>query len=96
MLLLLGELMSGYDGERMIELVAFNGEDYYGAPGERLYLQENEDLSAIDLLINIDGAGYHEGDTHFSLYNCSEELAARLRRGTERPGTRRRSAVVPG
>ena len=47
----------------MIELVAFNGEDYYAAPGERLYLQQNEDLSAIDLLINIDGAGYYRGDT---------------------------------
>lgn len=73
-LLLLGELLAEYDGERMIELVMFNGEDYYAAPGERLYLQENEDLSAIGLVINIDGAGYYQGDTHFSFYECPEEL----------------------
>lgn len=78
-LLLLGELLAQYDGERMIELVAFNGEDYYAAPGERLYLQQNEDLSAIGLVINIDGAGYYKGDTHFSLYECPEELARQVR-----------------
>jgi aminopeptidase YwaD len=78
-LLLLGELMADYVGDRMVELVAFNGEDYYAAPGERLYLQENQDLSAIDLLINIDGTGYYQGDSHFSLYNCGDMLAARLR-----------------
>jgi aminopeptidase YwaD len=78
-LLLLGQLLADYDGERMIELVSFNGEDYYAAPGERLYLQQNADLTAIDLVINIDGAGYHKGDTHYSLYECPEELAGRLR-----------------
>ncbi len=78
-LLLLGELLADYDGKQMIELVAFNGEDYYAAPGERLYLQQNEDLSAIALVINIDGAGYYQGDTHFSLYECPEDLAARVR-----------------
>ena len=79
-LLLLGQLLADYDGKRMIELVAFNGEDYYAAPGERLYLQQNEDLSAIDLLINIDGAGYYRGDSHFSLYECPERLAAQARK----------------
>lgn len=78
-LLLLGELLAEYDGERMIELVAFNGEDYYAAPGERLYLQQNEDLSAIDLVINIDGAGYYQGGSHFSLYECPDELGERVR-----------------
>ncbi len=85
-LLLLGELLADYDGERTIELVAFNGEDYYAAPGERLYVQENGDLSGIDLVINIDGAGYHKGDTHYSLYGCDEALAARLREAFERHG----------
>jgi aminopeptidase YwaD len=79
-LLLLGELLAQFDGERMVELVAFNGEDYYAAPGERLYLQENQDLSAIDLVINIDGAGYYRGGTHFSLYECPETLAAQARK----------------
>lgn len=77
-LLLLGELLAGYDGARMIELAALNGEDYYAAPGERLYVQEN-DLAGVDLLINIDGAGYVEGDTHFSLYNLDEAPAEHVR-----------------
>ncbi len=79
-LLLLGELLAGYKGERMVELAALNGEDYYAAPGERLYLQENEDLTAIELVINIDGAGYYKGGSHFSLYGCSDEVAAGVRR----------------
>jgi aminopeptidase YwaD len=77
-LLLLGELLREYDGERMVELAALNGEDYYGAPGERLYVQDH-DLSAIDLVINIDGAGFYQGDSHFSLYGCPDEVAARVR-----------------
>lgn len=85
-LLLVGELLAGYDGERLVELVAFNGEDYYAAPGERLYLQENGDLSTIDLIINIDGAGYHVGNTHFSLYGCDDGLADQLRAVLEAHG----------
>jgi aminopeptidase YwaD len=79
-LLLLGELLAQYEGERSIELVAFNGEDYYAAPGERLYLQQNGDLLAIDLVINIDGAGYYRGESHFSLYGLPEHLAERARK----------------
>jgi aminopeptidase YwaD len=78
-LLLLGELLANYAGERMIELAALNGEDYYAAPGERLYVQQNEDLSAIGLVINIDGAGYHKGNSHFSLYECPDDVAERVR-----------------
>lgn len=85
-LLLLAELLAGYDRSPMVELVAFNGEDYYAAPGERLYLQENEDLSKIALVVNIDGAGYREGGTHFSLYECPEELAQRARGALGRGG----------
>ncbi len=49
-LMLLGELLAKYDGERTIELVAFNGEDYYAAPGERLYLEQNPDLGGYRLV----------------------------------------------
>ena len=69
-LLLLAELLAGRDTAPAVELVAFNGEDYYAAPGERMYLEQNEDLSPIEFVINIDGAGYREGGTHFSLYQC--------------------------
>ena len=85
-LLLLAELLVGHDGEPAVELVAFNGEDYYAAPGERLYLQENADLSLIDLVVNIDGAGYREGGAHFSLYECPDELTERARAVLERHG----------
>ncbi len=78
-LLLLAELMAEYDGAPAIELVAFNGEDYYAAPGERLYLEQNQDLSTIDFVVNIDGAGYRDGATQFSLYECPEDFAARAR-----------------
>lgn len=78
-LLLLAELLRDYDGDRVIELAVLNGEDYYDAPGERLYVEQNADFSTIDLVINIDGAAYREGDTHFSLYECPEDMAGRVR-----------------
>jgi aminopeptidase YwaD len=85
-LLLLAELLAGYEGAPVVELVAFNGEDYYAAPGERLYLQENPDLSQVDFVANIDGAGYREGPTHFSLYECPDALAVRARERLSRHG----------
>jgi aminopeptidase YwaD len=52
-----------------------NGEDYYSSPGEKLYLQLNEGrFEEIRLGINIDAAGYVNGKTAFSLYNCPIEL----------------------
>lgn len=38
---------------RRVELVAFNGEDHYAAPGQVLYMQQ--DLSDVELVINLDG-----------------------------------------
>ena len=74
-LLLLGELLADYDGGKLIEMVAFNGEDYYSAPGQMLYLRNNiyhyEDIL---LNINIDGAGYKEGKSAFSLFDLPEEM----------------------
>jgi aminopeptidase YwaD len=82
-LLLLAELLAGqltaFPDDTDIELVAFNGEDYYSAPGEQLYVRMNGDLSDVLLNINIDGAGYIKGETHFSLYECGEALATRAR-----------------
>jgi aminopeptidase YwaD len=85
-LLLVAELLAGYDGAPAIELVAFNGEDYYAAPGEQLYLQENEDLTKIDFVVNIDGAGYREGGSRFSFYECPDELVTRARDALGRHG----------
>lgn len=83
-LLLLADLLSDYDGKRQIELVAFNGEDYYAVPGQMNYIAANsEKFSNIILNINIDGAGYHEGESAFSEFNLPVDLSSRLTRVIE-------------
>jgi len=78
-LLLLAELLEAYSGTLEIEILAVNGEDYYSAPGEMHYLSSNAGrFSEIILAINIDVAGYHQGNTAFSLYGCPAEIAASI------------------
>jgi aminopeptidase YwaD len=80
-LLLLAELLRGYEGPNRIELVALNGEDYFAVPGQMLFLDQNRDRFGEMLLnINIDGAGYHEGDTAVSFFDISEEIHERMMR----------------
>ena len=75
-LLLLAELLKSFEGKNAIEIVALNGEDYYAASGERLYVIQNQDKFAdISLGINLDGVGYYHGNSAYSLYDCPEELA---------------------
>lgn len=79
-LLLLAELLAFHQGAPAIEIVAFNGEDYYDAPGQKLYLAQHADeLQQIALVINLDGVGYREGHTAYSLYGFSERQAAQMR-----------------
>lgn len=74
-LLLLARLLEDYDGSRMIEIVALNGEDYYAVPGQMRYISENQGrFDEIQLNINIDGAGYKEGKTAFSFYGLPDEI----------------------
>ncbi|MCU7496691.1 MAG: M28 family peptidase [Ignavibacteria bacterium] len=74
-LLLLASLLKDYKGEKEIEIVAFNGEDYYAVPGQMKYIEKNlGQFEKISLEINIDGAGYIEGDSAYSFYNVPEEL----------------------
>ena len=48
-----------------------NGEDYYSTPGQIQFLADNQDhLDQIILGINLDGVGYHKGQTAYSLYGC--------------------------
>ncbi|MEN8242717.1 MAG: M28 family peptidase [Chloroflexota bacterium] len=75
-LLLLAELLKGYQGDLGVEILAVNGEDYYGAPGQIHYLAHNQDtLKDIQLAINTDVAGYYQGKTEFTLYGCPEKTA---------------------
>ncbi len=79
-LLLLAELLADYDGGLGVEIVAINGEDYYAASGEKLYLEQNRGkLGDIVLSINLDAPGYRQGPTAYSLYECPDAIAAAIR-----------------
>ena len=74
-LILLSELLKDYNGNKLIEIVAFNGEDYYAVPGQMNYINtNNNNFNKMLLNINIDGAGYKEGLSSFSLFNLPEEI----------------------
>lgn len=77
-LLLLAELLQDYTGSRMVELVALNGEDYFSVPGQMLYVAQNQGrFHEIKLNINIDGAGFKEGPTAWSLFGLPAEWEAK-------------------
>jgi aminopeptidase YwaD len=79
-LLTLAEILKDYSQKYPIELVVLNGEDYYGAPGQVKYVEQNTGkFSDIFLNINIDGAGYREGFSCFSPFNLSENADNALR-----------------
>lgn len=74
-LLLLSDLLKDYNGNKLIEIAAFNGEDYYAVPGQMNYISVNKNnFNSILLNINIDGAGYKEGQSAFSLFNLPDEI----------------------
>lgn len=78
-LLLLAQLLQDYSGSRQLELVAFNGEDYYAVPGQMSYIAANrERFDTIILNINIDGVGYRVGKTAFSFFDLPEELREKI------------------
>ena len=78
-LMLLAELLQDYSGQTMIELVAFNGEDYYAVPGQMIYLDQNQDrFEEILLNIDIDGAGYFQGLSAFSLFDLPEDMKSQV------------------
>jgi aminopeptidase YwaD len=64
-----------------IEFLVVNGEDHFAAPGEVAWLEANAGkLDDVSLMINIDGAGYREGGSAFSLYNVDDEVTAHVKR----------------
>jgi aminopeptidase YwaD len=76
--LVLAEMLK--DVKSPVELVLFNGEDYYGAPGQVKYVEQNAGrFGDIALDINIDGAGYREGLSCFSPFGLPENIADALR-----------------
>jgi aminopeptidase YwaD len=75
MMIVLAELLEGYQGRYEIEFVAFNGEDHYSAQGHKEYIRANQgQFEDILLAINTDVAGYVHGESSFSLYDCPDEV----------------------
>ncbi len=80
-LLLLSDLLKDYRGKYCLEMVAFNGEDYYAVPGQMTYIAQNEGkLGDIRLNINIDGAGYLEGPSCFAPFGLPEDFHKTMQR----------------
>jgi len=68
-------LLGDHESDRMLEIVALNGEDYYAVPGQMDYIHKNQNrFDQIILNINIDGAGYREGKSAFSLFGLTGEM----------------------
>ncbi|MDH6303359.1 aminopeptidase YwaD [Parabacteroides sp. PF5-5] len=73
--LLLAKLLKEQPLNLPTELVILNGEDYYGAPGQVKYMEQNTGtFSDILLNINIDGAGYKDGLSCFSAFDLPENI----------------------
>jgi aminopeptidase YwaD len=76
-LLLLLELLKEYESDLGIEIIAFNGEDYFSAPGQVQYIQlHGHRFNEILIAVNLDGVGYFEGMDAYSLYGCTEQFAS--------------------
>jgi len=79
-LLVLAELLADYSGRLGVEIVAVNGEDYYGANGEVRWVASNAGrFGEIRLGINLDDVAYCEGRSAYSLYGCPDGLARAIR-----------------
>ncbi len=78
-LLLLAQILADYGGLLEVEIVALNGEDYYSARGNLMYMENIiEDKQHILAGINIDGAGYKSGKSTYSLFGFNKEQRSKL------------------
>jgi len=86
-LLLLAELLVGFDGGYGIDLVVFNGEDHYSAPGEADYIRRRQGrFDDVALNINIDGLGLKQGPTCYSFFDLPEAMLSKARATLLKPG----------
>ncbi len=73
-------LLADYSAKQGIEIVIFNGEDNYAAAGEIEHLRRlGPAVRNVRLAVNVDGAGYRESATAWSLYGCAPPMEATLR-----------------
>ena len=76
-LLALAEALQGKKYPHQIEIVLFNGEDYYSVPGQMAYMAQLTP-SAYSLAINVDGIGLKNSATSVSLYECPQSVEAQI------------------
>ena len=74
-LLLLAEMLAGYQGNYGIEIASFNGEDHYSVGGQMDYLRRyGSEFPNILLGVNVDDVGFIRGRASYSFYECAPEL----------------------
>ncbi len=74
-LMALADQLAGATPALDVELVPFNGEDDFAAPGEIAYLgRPDAALDRIALVVNIDAVGRRGDDTAISFYGCPDEI----------------------
>jgi aminopeptidase YwaD len=83
--LALAEQLAVADPATNLEIVAFNGEDHYAAPGEVAYINGcGSEFGRISLVVNVDGVGLRDQSSTVAFFNCPAKWADRVR--AERAG----------
>lgn len=78
-LMVLAQLLAREELEFDLELIAFNGEDYYSVPGQMDYLSRNrETLKDIALAININGVGLKDGKTSIAFFGVPDQWEQKI------------------
>ncbi|MCG8478479.1 MAG: M28 family peptidase [Spirochaetales bacterium] len=73
------ERLAGADLSVALDVVPFNGEEYFAVPGQLAYLRDRKPrVETTSLVINVDGLGHIDSRNAYSYYNASEEDAARI------------------
>lgn len=79
-MLLVAELLRGWDGRATIEFVPFNGEDDYANPGELRWIEANAGrFDEIVVGINVDDSSQVGAANHVSFYGCPPRIEAAAR-----------------
>ena len=78
-LLQIMENLKNYTNLYDIDIIPFNGEEYYEVKGQLEYLDYiKDDFDSIKLVINIDAPCHKDSKTAVSTYNMGEKLSAKL------------------
>lgn len=64
--------------DRPLELVWFDGEDHYAAPGEQAWLAATQDWDGIGQMLNLDGVGARGRGTTVAPLACPDHVVTRL------------------